>query len=91
MSLTSLIYYRVSVSIPKRRSFKGPQQQQRTDNGVIGFVGFGNEADVEKAVEKLNGTQLAGQTIEVAKAKPLTDRKPREPRPPKVCSASLAP
>ena len=69
------------MSIPKRRSFKGP----RADKGVIAFIGFATEADAQKAVDQLNGTDIGGQTVEVAKAKPMTERKPREPRTPRVC------
>ena len=43
----------------------------------FGFVTMPNDAEADKAIETLNGTDFAGRTITVNEARPLTDRPPR--------------
>ena len=43
----------------------------------FGFVTMPNDAEADKAIETLNGTDLGGRAITVNEARPLTDRPPR--------------
>ncbi|HYF10503.1 MAG TPA: RNA-binding protein [Candidatus Paceibacterota bacterium] len=43
----------------------------------FGFVTMPNDAEADKAIETMNGTDLGGRTITVNEARPLTDRPPR--------------
>lgn len=43
----------------------------------FGFVEMENDADADKAVESLNGTELDGRSISVSEARPQTDRPAR--------------
>lgn len=43
----------------------------------FGFVEMSNETEAQAAIEKLNGQDLNGRTINVSIAKPQEDRKPR--------------
>lgn len=40
----------------------------------FGFVEMANQADGEKAIAELNGTEFAGRTIKVNEARPREDR-----------------
>lgn len=40
----------------------------------FGFVTFVNDADADKAIAELNGSQLGGRAIVVNEARPKTDR-----------------
>jgi cold-inducible RNA-binding protein len=43
----------------------------------FGFVEFANDAEADKAIETLNGSQLGGRSIVVNEARPMTERRPR--------------
>lgn len=43
----------------------------------FGFVEFANDAEADKAIEMLNGSQLGGRSIVVNEARPMTERRPR--------------
>lgn len=43
----------------------------------FGFIEFANDADADKAIEMLNGSQLGGRSIVVNEARPMTERQPR--------------
>lgn len=40
----------------------------------FGFITFVNDADADKAIAELNGSQLGGRAIVVNEARPKTDR-----------------
>lgn len=40
----------------------------------FGFVEMENDAEADKAIETLNGTELDGRSISVSEARPQTDR-----------------
>ncbi len=47
----------------------------------FGFVEMANKADAAAAIERFNGSQMDGRTLNVAEARPREDRAPRsEPR-----------
>lgn len=43
----------------------------------FGFVTMPNDAEADKAIETMNGTDFGGRSITVNEARPLTDRPPR--------------
>lgn len=43
----------------------------------FGFVTMPNDAEADKAVETMNGTELEGRSITVNEARPLAERPPR--------------
>lgn len=43
----------------------------------FGFVEMSSDAEAQKAIETLNGTELDGRSISVAEARPMTERPPR--------------
>ncbi len=42
----------------------------------FGFVEMANDADADRAVETLNGTDFEGRSISVSEARPMSERKP---------------
>ncbi|MBC7255476.1 MAG: RNA-binding protein [Chloroflexi bacterium] len=46
----------------------------------FGFVEMANSADAQAAIERFNGTQMDGRTLNVAEARPREERTDRAPR-----------
>jgi RNA recognition motif-containing protein len=46
----------------------------------FGFVEMAVQAEAEKAIQELDGSELKGRNIKVNEAKPRTDRSPRSRR-----------
>lgn len=46
----------------------------------FGFVTMSDDAEAEKAINSMNGTDLDGRKLTVNEARPLADRPPRQDR-----------
>jgi RNA recognition motif-containing protein len=46
----------------------------------FGFVEMVTDEDAQQAIDKLNGSDLEGRTINVSEARPMTERPQRESR-----------
>lgn len=65
--------YSVSVTIPSKRNGRAKSAAP----SAIAFVGYTSDADVQKAVETLNGQSLGENEITVAVARPIQESKQR--------------
>ena len=44
----------------------------------FGFIEMSDDAEAQKAIETLNGTEIGGRSIVVNEARPMEERKPRD-------------